>query len=399
MRILICSLEAPLPPVNGFRLQLSALIEQLRQRHQVRVIAFRYPDQTAPNLDPECRLIPRPAATPAAKVLALPRSFWTRLPLGVAQLSRRMRPTLEEELARFRPDVVQVSGQELSPLVEAMGGRPTLLAALDAEYLNVQAEIRVSSGPRRVLLGRQLAWVRRLEATLLRRFGLVTVVSEGDRDALLELDPSIRLEVIPNGVDVDYFSPDGSGGIPPFDGNRVVFTGVMRYPPNVAAAEFLVNDVLPKLHVVVPSAKVAIVGRDPAPKVMRLSAMSGVEVVGEVPDLRPWLRASRAYACPMVSGTGIKNKLLEAMACGVPCVSTPLGTRGTQALPGRDLLVGRDAYEVAANLALMLGDDQLARDVGAAGRAYVVANHSWAAVARSYESVYEDLVDSGSEAH
>jgi glycosyltransferase involved in cell wall biosynthesis len=305
-------------------------------------------------------------------------------------LAARLRRPLREELDRFQPDVVHIAGQELSLLVEDLDGRPSLLTALDAEYLNVEAEIQISSGLRRILLGRQLAWVRRFEATAFRRFGKVIVVSEGDRDALLELDSGIRIEVIPNGVDVEFFAPDASGDLRP-DPGRIVFTGVMRYSPNVAGAEFLAHEVLPRVRDAVPSARVVIVGRDPSPRVTRLGQTEGVEVVGGVPDLRPWLRGSRVYACPMVSGTGIKNKLLEAMACGIPCVATPLATRGTQAEPGRDLLVGRGADEFAANLVRVLSDDGLARDLGAAGRAYVTGNHSWAAVARGYERVYSEL--------
>jgi glycosyltransferase involved in cell wall biosynthesis len=391
VRILICSLEAPLPPVNGFRLQLRALIEQLRQRHDIRILAFRYPDQTLPNHDPNVRLLPRPATSRAAKARALPRSFLTRRPLGVAELAARLRGPLREELDRFAPDVVHVAGQELSLLAKDLGRRPSLLTALDAEYLNVEAEIQVSSGLRRMLLGRQLAWVKRFEGTAFRRFDVVTLVSEADRDAVLELDPRIRIEVIPNGVDVDFFAPDGSGDPEPPDPLRIVFTGVMRYPPNVAAAEFLTREVLPRVRADVPGARFAIVGRDPAPRVIRLGETEGVDVVGEVPDLRPWLRSSRVYACPMVSGTGIKNKLLEAMSCGVPCVATPLATRGTHAEPGRDLLIGRDAAEFAASLVRVLREDGLARDLAAAGRAYVTANHSWAAVARGYERIYSAL--------
>jgi glycosyltransferase involved in cell wall biosynthesis len=395
VRILICSLEAPLPPVNGFRLQLRALIEQLRQRHDIRILAFRYPDQTGPNDDPQTTLLPRPITSRAAKALALPRAFVTRSPLGVGELAARLRGPLRAQMDRFAPDVVHIAGQELSLLAKDLGGRPSLLTALDAEYLNVEAEIQVSSGLRRVLLGRQLAWVKRFEGSAFRRFDLVTLVSEADRDAVLELDPRIRIEVIPNGVDVDFFAPDASGDPDPQVPLRIVFTGVMRYPPNVAAAEFLTNEVFPRVLAVVPGARVAIVGRDPAPRVTRLGRTEGVEVVGEVPDLRPWLRGSRVYACPMVSGTGIKNKLLEAMACGVPCVATPLATRGTHAEPGRDLLIGSDAGELAASLVRVLREDGLARDLAVAGRAYVAGNHSWAAVARRYEQAYSELTGRG----
>ena len=165
----------------------------------------------------------------------------------------------------------------------------------------------------------------------------------------------------------------------------------MSYAPNVLAAEFLARQVFPLVRAGLPEARLAIVGRKPSPRINALAQLDGVEVTGEVPDVVPWLAGSRVYACPMVSGTGIKNKLLEAMAAGAPCVVTPLALQGLTAEPGRDVLVGADAEELAAQLVRVLTDDELASRLGPAGRAYVLANHDWSAVARSYERVYDEV--------
>jgi glycosyltransferase involved in cell wall biosynthesis len=389
VRILICSLEAPLPPTNGLRLMLQALLSELRKEHEVRVLAFRFPDQTAPNEDPSVRLIPRRTPGPMARTLSLVRAVVTRRPLGVQALAARLRRPLEEELADFRPDIVHVTTQELALMSEVLGRQPSVLAALDAWHLNVAASVPISSGLRRFLLRRQMGWVRRFEGSVFRRFARVIVVSEQDRDALLALDRSMRVVVIPNGVDVERFAPaPANEAALPVDPARVLFTGVMRYPPNVAAAEHLARRIMPLVRARVPEAHLAIVGRDPSPSVRALSGLDGIEVIGEVPDLRPWLTGSRAYACPMVSGTGIKNKLLEAMACGVPCIATPLALRGLRAQAGRDLLVASDAEEFASHVVDVLTDDGLAARLAAAGREYVTANHDWAAVARDYVTAY-----------
>jgi len=389
VRILICSLEAPLPPTNGLRLMLQALLSELRKEHEVRMLAFRSPDQTAPNEDPAVRLIARKPPGPFGRTISLVRAMVTRRPLGVQSIAARLRLPLQEELADFRPDVVHVTTQELALTSELLDGKPSVLAALDAWHLNVAASIPMSSGLRRFLLRRQLGWVRRFEGSVFRRFARVVVVSEQDRDALLALDRSMRVVVIPNGVDVERFAPAAANEAAlPGNSARVLFTGVMRYPPNVAAAEHLARHILPLVRARVPEAHLAIVGRDPSRSVRALSGLDGVVVIGEVPDLRPWLTGSRAYACPMVSGTGIKNKLLEAMACGVPCIATPLAVRGLRAQAGRDLLVATDAEEFASHLVDVLTDDQLAARLGAAARDYVTANHDWASVARDYVTAY-----------
>jgi glycosyltransferase involved in cell wall biosynthesis len=126
--------------------------------------------------------------------------------------------------------------------------------------------------------------------------------------------------------------------------------------------------------------------------VQALAAVDGVEVIGEVPDLRAWLATSRAYACPMVSGTGIKNKLLEAMACGLPCVATPLALQGMDAEPSRDLLVAADVEDFAAHLVRVLEDDELAGRLGRAAREYVCSHHSWEAFGQAYVRTYEGAI-------
>jgi glycosyltransferase involved in cell wall biosynthesis len=108
-----------------------------------------------------------------------------------------------------------------------------------------------------------------------------------------------------------------------------------------------------------------------------------------VPDVRPWLRRAEVYACPMVSGTGIKNKLLEALACGAACVATPLACRGLNLVDDEHLLVSEDAEGLARAVFRLLEDASLRRRLGDAGRRYVLEHHTWEATAAAYERLYE----------
>jgi polysaccharide biosynthesis protein PslH len=390
MRILVCSIEAPLPPVNGFRLYLSALLEGFASKHEVRTLALLAEDQR-PESRPvgELRTVSAPPRTRIGAVGSHAGSLLRGRPAGSHRAAGLLRDALEEELRAFQPDVVHVTSGRLAGLAPAVASRPTVLAALDAWHINVDAEARAARGFRGVQLRAQASLVRRLEAGEFRRFDRVVVVTPEDAEALRELDPGLSVTVIPNGVDTAFFRPDPEV---PTGVDRITFTGVLSYTPNVDAAEYLARRVFPRVLAARPTARLALVGRDPNPRVQALAALEGVDVVGEVPDLRPWLLSSRAYACTMVSGTGIKNKLLEAMACGLPCVATPLALQGLDVRPGTHVLVGEGDGELATQLERLLADEAEARSLGIAARDYVVRHHSWPSVVERYEELYEDVV-------
>jgi glycosyltransferase involved in cell wall biosynthesis len=127
--------------------------------------------------------------------------------------------------------------------------------------------------------------------------------------------------------------------------------------------------------------------------VLELEALDGVEVTGGVDDLRPWLTGSRVWAGPFLDGTGIKTKLLEAMATDLPCVVTPLGHRGLDDItPGDQLLVGSTPEELASHLVAVLADDALAGRIGRAGGDYVRPRYDWPAIGEAYDRLYEQVL-------
>jgi len=391
VRILICASAAPFPPFTGLTLVLSALVRELGARHDLRVLAYA-PGARADAEHPGLRLVRPPRAGVRAELAAVASSLVGGGTLGFERLTPGMRAALTEELEGFRPDVVHVTSGRLAGLRRQLAGRPSVIVPLDAAHLAIEARAQAARGLKRLLLRLEERRVRRFEVSEYAHFDRVIVVSERDREALEALNPRLRVAVIPNGVDTDLFAPDPSASA---DAGRIVFTGVMSSPPNVVAAEFLARRVFPHVRAARPETRLAIVGRSPTARVRALGGLEGVEVTGEVPDVRPWLTGSRAFACPMLTGSGIKNKLLEAMAAGLPCVVTSRALGGLGVRAGREVLAGETAEELAALLVQVLGDDELAARLGQDARAYVVARHSWATVARAYERVYEEARASG----
>ena len=391
MRILVCASEAPLPPRNGLRLQLIELTGAMAQRHEICVVAFRWPEQTG---------VPPPGVELIE--VALPRGGWRRPagwaqaimrrePVEVTRLTKPMSEAVREVLATRTFDVAHVSLGGLAGIAPALDDLPAIIAPLDAWPVNVEAQTRAAHGPRRSALGLQLRLVRRYVARAYRPYRRVVLVTDEDAAAAGRADPTIATAVVPNGVDLEHFSPDEATR----EAGLIVFTGALSAPSNIAAAERLVRRVLPLVRAKRPLARVALVGREPAPAVRALGELPGVQVVGEVPDLRPWLQRADAYVCAMETGTGIKNKLLEALACGAPSVATPLACHGMAVRDGVELLIADDDLGLARGVLRLLDDAELRRKLAAGSRKYIVGHHQWDHAARRFEAIYTAAVSVG----
>jgi polysaccharide biosynthesis protein PslH len=391
MRVLVCAAEAPLPPVNGLRLQLIHLCRELASDHEVCVLAYRWPEQAgAPPAGVELHAVD-PPLLPRDRARALLRWLPSGDPLPVAALTAPMAAAAARLIAEREFDVVHVTGSGLARIAPALDGIPAVLAALDAWHLNKAAATTTKPRLLRPLYRLDERRVRRYSKTAYRPYRSVVMVSGADARAVLALDPTLDVEIIPNGVDAESFSPTGG----PEEPGLIVFTGAMQWAPNAQAAEFLARDVLPRVRSARPEAHVALVGRNPAPAVQALAELEGVQVTGEVPDVRPWLNRAQAFACVMRSGTGIKNKLLEALACGAACVATPLACQGIEAVHGEHLLVADDAEACADALIALLEDRDLRDRLGRGGRAFVLEHHSWAATGRAYADLYRRVIPHG----
>jgi glycosyltransferase involved in cell wall biosynthesis len=365
---------------------LAALVGELRRReHEVRVVCLTTPEDAG-----RCDATTQRAITLTRHQWLLPadvaRATLTGRPLRVEKLASAMRRPIAEEVRRFAPDVVHVTG-ELAHLGGHLAGTPSVLAPLDAPHRNWEAEMLNARWPRRPLLAKEVTRVRRFVQTEYPAFDRVVVVSEEDRRALAELSGGVRFAVIPNGVDFDYFAPNGSRP----DTATVAFHGTMDWAPNAAAAQYLADQIWPHVLEREPGARLLLIGRSPTAKVRALSRRPSITVTGGVPDVRPWLRRATAYACPMISGAGIKNKLLEAMALSVPCVVTPRALGGLKVEPRAHLLVADDEEQFASALVSLIRDEDHRIAIGRAGRAYIRSTHSWGRVAQEYEAVYYNV--------
>jgi polysaccharide biosynthesis protein PslH len=306
---------------------------------------------------------------------------------------------MREELARLLTehsfDIVQIEGVHLSsylPLIRRLRGNIPVLC----DWHNIESELmrRYAEASRamfhRMYAQRTAQLLENAETGLLRTCNGHNVCSERERSALLARCPDAKIQVIGNGVDVRYFSE--AGGDTPGQRRDIVFVGSMDYHANIDAATYFAREIWPMLRERAPDLRFVIVGSRPTPEVVALGQQPGIHVTGTVPDIRPYYRNAMAVAVPLRVGSGTRLKVLEAMAAGVPVISTPLGAEGLEATPDKNFLVARRAEDFVSGVQRLAADPGLWASLAQSGREFVTQRYDWGSLGESLWSFYQQIV-------
>ena len=293
----------------------------------------------------------------AAAAAALP----TRRPLTHALLDAPgLASAVRETVATHPPDLVLAYCSGMARV--ALGGQlrqfPFVLGMVDLDSEKWKELGVTARAPARWIYAREARSLAVFEPLAARRAEAVLVVNERERASLLALAPDANVQVVPNGIALDEFRPPSG----PSSDFRVTFCGVMDYEPNEAAAIWLAREVWPAVHRRHPSSRLSLVGANPTAAVRRLAeADPSIDVTGTVPDVRPYLWRSALAVAPLRVARGIQNKVLEALAAGLPCVVTRTVEAGLpqEALPG--CAVADEPAAFAAAIADLLSLDPARR--------------------------------------
>jgi len=422
VKILFLTPQLPYPPHQGTTIRNYNLIVHLAARHEVHLLSFvRSRDELAraTPLRERCRsieVVPAPKRSPLKRLLS---TLFSPLPDMALRLpSAEFRAKLEAYLRRERFDVLQVEGIEmaqyglsliayrLSPdshdMRYAIRDMRFVFDDHNAEYVLQRRAFetdvrRPSRWPGALYSFVQWQKLRRYEAEACRRFDRVVAVSAADAAALSCLVPGLSVTIVPNGVDTEYFKPQGAGGKEQGEDKALpfapcllplVFTGKMDFRPNVDAVLWFCDEVLPLVQREIPTVHFYIVGRDPNRRVLSLKENPKVTVTGYVEDVRPYIARSAVYVVPLRMGGGTRLKVLEAMAMGKAIVSTSLGCEGIE-LTSRELAIADIAEEFAGQIIGLLCDEARRRVLGQVARRLVEACYDWRFIVPKMEQVYE----------
>ncbi|MBL8856998.1 MAG: TIGR03087 family PEP-CTERM/XrtA system glycosyltransferase [Planctomycetes bacterium] len=378
MKILFLSQRIPYPPNRGDKITTWRLIERMRRTHEVVVVAFAHDEadlQAAEAL--RGKGIPTtaiPYRDKWKKLTSLPLlATGTPLTLGVYG-SRALQAAVDDQIASC--DMAYAYSSSMGAFLEKHRDKPRVMhfGELDSDKWRQYAER--TSFPMSWVYGREcrtlLAFERRIAAAFTDNV-LCTPLEQ----AVFRRDiPGPRSTVLRNGVDLAYFAPRPEAR----EAGHIVFTGVMNYFPNSDGCLWFVRDILPLIRREHPNARFTIVGSHPTNEISSLGRVEGVTVTGFVPDTRVYLSRAAVSVAPLRIARGIQNKVLEAMAMGLPVVGTTCATQGVDGSAERDYQVRDDAPGIARAVSDLLADTQAADELGRRARAFVEQNYDWEVV-------------------
>jgi len=323
MRVLYLTHRLPYAPNRGDRIRAFHTIRTLAPRTDMEVVSLVHDDHELAQAGRLRELGVRVTALHAPRIRNLAnaslrlagRQPLTHLLLDAPGLSAALRTIVSER----PPDVVLAycSGMARFALESPLSAFPLIVDLVDVDSEKWAALAQSSAWPKSWIYEREALHLSEFERRMARVAAATLVINERERDALRTLAPATAVTVIPNGIDFAPLAPAGA----PEERPQIVFCGVMNYTPNVDAALWFSRDVLPAIRARRPDARLVLVGSDPAPAVRRLHAPDrGIEVTGTVDDVRPYLWRSAVAVAPLLTARGLQNKVLEALAAGLPAV-------------------------------------------------------------------------------
>ncbi|MFN3874914.1 MAG: glycosyltransferase [Flavobacteriales bacterium] len=386
MRLLVLLSRVPYPLEKGDKLRAYHLIARLARRHQVHLVCLSDTPPAPAHVEHLARFCASIEVVRIGRlrlILKLAASVFSRLPVQVVYFHHRhAQRRIDDAIERIRPDHVICQLVRTTEYVRRRYGLPKTLDYMDTLSKGMERRTETAPWYLKPIFRLETRRLIRYENLMFDQFDNAVIISAQDRDYIYH-PWRHRMAVVPNGVDTEHFSP-----MPVEPRYDLLFTGNMNYPPNIDSVLFLANRVLPLIRERRPEATLLISGVDPSPKVRALAQRDPlITVTGWVKDIRQSYASARVFIAPMQIGTGLQNKLLEAMSMRMPCITSALANNAVGAPPGDAILLGNTPEEYAEAALRLLSDEAERLRIAANGQAFVRDRFDWDKSAKALEAL------------
>jgi len=391
MKILFLSHKIPYPPNKGDRIPTFHRIKHLSRKHDISLAFPCFSDEELGKrgrLEKYCSSIDTALIRPfRARLKSLPRLF-TATPLTLPCFySKTLHKKIKARLKKESFDLIYVYSSSMAQYVSDVRGIKKVVDLADSDshkWLQYAKHLRP---PMSIIYYREWLTLKKYERFLAANFDHTISISENEKKLFETYIPDLKMSVVPNGVDLEYFGSGESSVVT----NGVVFVGAMDYFANVDAVLYFCREILPLIRRQIPDIKFYIVGSGPVTAVKKLGRDKNIIVTGPVKDVRPYLKKAGVFVAPLRIARGIQNKILEAMASGIPVVTTPCGNEGINAADGRSIFVADTPLKFAQSVTALFNDEKLRKNSTFNAKKFVADSHEWGVNMDRLESVLTEV--------
>ena len=383
MKIFVLLPRIPWPLEKGDKLRAFNQIKQRAQNNEVVLCALNdekaNKEEAFKALQPYCISVTFIDISKLSILFNIIKAFFKGLPLQCGYFyNKKTHNKIKGLIEKHKPDML--FGQLLRVAEYIRHEKtPKTIDYQDVFSIGMKRRSEIASFYKKPFFNMEYNRLRRYEHDIFNDFDVKTIISAQDRN-LIDHERKNEILIVPNGVDHEYYTPQDCEK--KYD---IVFTGNMAYAPNVNAVEYLANHILPLVWKQLPETKLYIAGATPDPRVKKV-ASEKIIISGWIDDMRDAYAQSRIFIAPMRIGTGLQNKLLEAMSMRLPCITTTLANNPLGAEIDKEILVGNNEHELAQHIITLLTDKEKANTLAQSGYDFVRRVYDWSEATKIMET-------------
>lgn len=393
LNILFLTPRFPYPLIGGDRLKAYHTISYLAKSHNVTVISFYQGDsipheyvKAIEDLGAKIRVI---KLSPIRAALS---SLVRNNPLNPLEINYYTQPQFREavleEISNSKIDLAISFFMRTAEYIKNNTNIKKVLMAEDCRVLYQQRSYQESKNLlQKAIRLFEYQTLKKYEPNILKHFDITTLVTQNDINAIKSHSPNAVLRLLSNGTDTDLFCPPS----PNSKRSGILFSGKLDVWANVLMVQKIVTEIMPLIWNRLPNAKLTIAGANPSNEIMQYQS-ERINILPNVPSMVSILQSASVFLHPHAGGTGIQNKLLEAMACGTPVVTTPIGNQGIEANNQYEVLLGNTPQELANLTVSLLNNSELANSISHNCRQLIIKKHSWQSVLSNLDNILDELL-------